>query len=207
MAPSPSLPVSRGPEAMGPSVKPRDHLHCPSLYTGRKQGLTDMVADGDLDLNPSSSVCKPCGRRWPCNAAAPWGCSLLPPEPGVLGVRGQAGKRTPGTKQAPVPTPSRLQRTGRAAPPSPAGTCREGAALGWWGPREGAVPPSRLCQLPPTACSPQRGPGGFPLHHPQPYARRSKPRRAWLWPGSRQLWLLSPLESEGRVVPTGWGLK
>lgn len=60
-------------------------------------------------------------------------------------------------------------RGGWAALPATAGTWKEGTALGWWGPRERAVPPSSLCQAPPTGCSPQRGPQGlFPCATPSP---------------------------------------
>lgn len=88
-------------------------------------------------------------------------------------MRGQAGKRTPGTKQAPVPTPSRLRRTedgagsptlsswhlqggsctwvvgpqgggGATLPPVPGATHSLLTAKGPWG--LSPAPPPALCQ-------------------------------------------------------------
>lgn len=190
-------------QAMGPCPLPVSPHSKEAKRTGR-------VAGADLDLHPAPSRANLVAagdlttqlRRGGAHSGLR-ARSLRHEGPGRQADPWQRA----GSEQAPAPTASHPWRMGQAAPPSPAGTCREGAALGWWGPREGVVPLSRLCQVPPTGCSPQRGPRGFPLRHPQPYARRSKPRRAWLWPGSRQLRLLGPLGSEGCVVPTGWGLK
>lgn len=92
-----------------------------------------------------------------------------------------------------------------ALPTLSAGTWREEAALGWQSPREGVVPPSWLCQVPPTAAHHKGAPKGFPLCHPQPLTsvpNPAEPALAWvltaaaLLGGSRLLGLW-----DGKVVP------
>lgn len=82
------------------------------------------------------------------------------------------------------------------------------------GPQGGAGTSSWLCQVPPTGCSPQRGPWGSPRRHPQPHAPRSKPCRAlplaWA-PAAVAPWLSGTSRTRvhtfgGPPVPAGRGV-
>lgn len=175
MATAPSLPLSLGPES-SPSThhpaQPQDHVHCASLRMVKKQGQPtgwEMGTGIGAPVRHVSPAAAGDLLAQQCRGGARSGLRAQ-----SLGSKGPGRQADPGREQAgsrhqaPVRMPSPLQRIEQGAPPSPAGTCREGAALGWWGPREGVGPPSRLCQVPPTGCSPQRGPRGFPLRHPSP---------------------------------------
>lgn len=85
-------------------------------------------------------------------------------------------------------------------PPSPSWHLEGGAALGWWGPREGraafpAVPGATHRLL--TAKGPL---GALPCATPA-HARRSKPCRALAWPGSQQLWRLALWDRKDTLCP------
>lgn len=176
MATAPSLPLSLASPSAHHPAQPQDHVHCVSLPMMKKQVnprggrcgpgsepqsvMREPAAAGDLLTQRRRGVARSglraqsLGSEGPGRQADPW--------------QGAGRKQAESRHQAPARTPSPLQRMEQGAPPSPAGTCREGAKLGWWGPREGVGPPSRLCQVPPTGCSPQRGLRGFPLRHPSP---------------------------------------
>lgn len=98
-------------------------------------------------------------------------------EPGVPGTRGQRPGRQVGLRTWP---------DGQAAPP-PRWHLEGGAALGWWGPREGRgrLPGCTRCH--PQAARRKGAPGGFPPRHPSPVPGFPSPAELWLWPGSRQL--------------------
>lgn len=118
-----------------------DHVRRVSLCPGRQAGLSEGGSE------PSSP-------KWPRDTAH----LPRPPCSGSPGSRAHAWR----------PRPPNCCRCGGSPALSP-GTWRGEAALGWWGPQEGAVSPSWRCQVPPTGCSPQRGPWGFPLRLPQPH--------------------------------------
>lgn len=129
------------------------------------------------------------------------GCSQLPHSPEL---RARARQ-----EWAPGPT-----LDGRAAPLSPAGTWREELHLGGGAPGRGG-PPSQPCQVPPTGCSPQRGPGElFPA---PPQLLPGVPSPAELWPGpgpsSCGAWLSGTGKTrcahtfQGPPVPSGCGLR
>lgn len=111
-----------------------------------------------------------------------------------------------------MPTSSRLWWTGWAAASSPAGTWRKGAALGWWGPREGRCHPPGCARCHPQAAHHKGAPGGFPPH-PPPTPRKAfqalqSSALAWVPVAVALLGsprLLGPLGSEGCVVPTCLG--
>ena len=209
------------PQATGPGPLPIP------LCTGRQGGLPERGSE------PSSPV-------WPpATAPLPWpqcpqlcsgdGHSCLGAQGpgGGGGARGRRGRGVPGrqvgtwheagTGAHALPTAG----DGAGSPTLSAGTWREEAALGWWGPREGAVSPSWLCQEAPTGCSPQRSPWGLSLCLPQPHAGVPSPaelssglspascdsaRKAQApWPSGNGRTCCNHTFG-GSPVPAGWGL-
>lgn len=105
-------------------------------------------------------------------------------EPGVSGLRGRAGRWAPGTNQARARRPPHRLMGGQ--PRLPTGTWREAPHLGGGAPGRGGAT-FRPCQVPPTGCSPQRGPRGlFPAPPPAPRQAFQAPQssRSGLGPGS-----------------------
>lgn len=148
----------------------------------------NRVAAGSLTA-PQASVP-------PCAA----GMLTAASEPGVSGLRGRAGRWAPGTNQARSRRPPHRLMGGQ--PRLPAGTWREAPHLGGGAPGRGgatfrAVPGATHRLF--TAEGPPRA---FPCATPSPTAGVPSSTELALWPGSRQLWLLSSLRPEGHAAPT-----
>lgn len=143
-----------------PTYSPRSQ---PSVNTGPcprpipAQGGIERLQRADLDRNRAPPRANPVGS--PSHPGLPQLCpgdahSRL--QARSLRGEGQAGKWAPGTAL-----------DGWAVPPPQ--LAPGGRSCTWVvGPQGGAGPPSRLCQVPPTGCSPQRGPWGLSPATPAP---------------------------------------
>lgn len=142
----------------------RDHFHCPSLSAQR--GGRDFQT-GDLGVNPAPprAGCVAAG-----NLTTPLGLGFLSSavgvltaasEPRVSGVRGQADQA------GLVSMPSQLHWMS-GQPHLPSWHLEGGAALGWWGPREGRghLPSCARCH--PQAAHRTGAPRALPTPPPAP---------------------------------------
>lgn len=182
--------------ALGQAPGPRPPPVCPARHRG--------FPERRLDPNPAPRG-KPCSRG-----------DLTLPGPGVLGwaVGELAAASQPGAS-GPGPGPGRQWAPGLrwmgGQPPLPSWHLEGGAALGWWGPREGRGPLPGCARCHPQAAHRKGAPGGpFPAP-PQPVPA---PRPAELWPGpgpsSCGAWLSGTGKTccahtfPGPPVPSGW---
>lgn len=128
-----------------------------------------------------------------------------PPDPAHSCLRarrlgGEGPSRQVGTwpKVGQVSAPLPPHWMGRQ-PHLPSWHLQGGAALGWWGPREGRghLPGCARCH--PQAAHRKGAPGALPCATPSPTPRVPSPAELCLWPGFRQLWLPGSLGPAGHV--------
>lgn len=162
-----------------------------------QRGHASLTPSGDREVSIEEAGSEPSSSRQTCSRRRPH--SFLRPRlsRGVLAAAHSPEPPGQGQGQAGVGTWHRARWAG--SPPSPAGTWREELHLGGGAPGRGGLP-SQPRQVPPTGCSPQRGPWGSSLRHPSP-CRRSQPCRAPAWPGSQQLWRLALWDRKDTLCP------